>query len=133
MKVKVKLNHKNINLTKAQMVQTLVETADATKSDLIESQTMPFGDDFERGGKTHKGGTLQNKSTFVDDSKKNLGKVSIVSDTPYARRLYYHPEYNFLKIHNPNAGGLWFNPYILGSKKYFVQNAFSRIARSKMK
>ena len=71
MKVKVKLNHKNINLTKAQMIQALVETADATKSDLVESQTMPFGDDFERGGKTHKGGTLQNKSTFVDDSKKN--------------------------------------------------------------
>lgn len=27
---------------------------------------------------------------------------------PYARKLYYHPEYNFSTEHNPEAGGYWF-------------------------
>ncbi|HFJ9375106.1 TPA: minor capsid protein [Bacillus nitratireducens] len=29
-------------------------------------------------------------------------------NTPYARRLYYNPQYNFSKDVNPNAQGLWF-------------------------
>ena len=120
--MKVVINNKGINLVKAKMVQALVETADATKSDLVDSQTMPFDT-----------GALQNRSTFVDDKSKNRGKVSIVSDTPYARRLYYHPEYNFKTDKNPKAGGMWFEPYISGNKKKFVQNAFKRLARSKMK
>lgn len=37
-----------------------------------------------------------------------IGKGSIVWDTPYARRLYYNPQYNFSKDSNPNAQGLWF-------------------------
>ncbi|PGH85771.1 minor capsid protein [Bacillus thuringiensis] len=28
--------------------------------------------------------------------------------TPYARRLYYNPQYNFSTDKNPNAQGLWF-------------------------
>jgi len=37
-----------------------------------------------------------------------IGKGKIVWDTPYARRLYYNPQYNFSKDANPNAQGLWF-------------------------
>ncbi|HWI50264.1 MAG TPA: minor capsid protein [Rummeliibacillus sp.] len=37
-----------------------------------------------------------------------IGEGLIVWDTPYARRLYYNPQYNFSKDKNPNAGGLWF-------------------------
>lgn len=37
-----------------------------------------------------------------------IGSGQIEYRTPYARRLYYHPEYNFSKEHNPQAGGLWF-------------------------
>ena len=120
--MKVVLNNKGIRLVKEKMIQALVETADATKSDLVDSQTMPFDT-----------GNLQNRSTFVDTKNKAQGKVSVVSDTPYARRLYYHPEYNFKTDKNPKAGGMWFEPYISGSKNKFIQNAFKRIARSKMK
>lgn len=28
--------------------------------------------------------------------------------TPYARKLYYNPDFNFSTDVNPNAGGLWF-------------------------
>lgn len=37
-----------------------------------------------------------------------IGKGKIKWDTPYARRLYYNPQYNFHTDVNPNAQGLWF-------------------------
>lgn len=37
-----------------------------------------------------------------------LGEGKVVWNTPYARRLYYNPQYNFSKDKNPNARGLWF-------------------------
>ncbi len=121
-KVKGKINLKNNAMIKQIAVQSLVETADAVKGDLQRSQTMPFDT-----------GELQNRSTFVDDSKKNSGKVSIVSDTPYARRLYMHPEYNFRKDKNKNAGGEWFESYINGNKKDFTKKKFAKIMKGKLK
>ncbi|MBT2688261.1 minor capsid protein [Bacillus sp. ISL-47] len=37
-----------------------------------------------------------------------IGKGKLIWDTPYARKLYYNPQYNFSKDVNPNAQGLWF-------------------------
>lgn len=121
MNVKVKLNHKNISKILKIANQALAETADAVKGNLQQSKTMPFDT-----------GALQNRNTFVDNSKKNVGKVSIVSDTPYARRLYFHPEYNFKTDKNSNAGGEWFEPYINGNKKNFAQKTFAKIMRGKL-
>ena len=121
MKVKVQLNHKNIAYVKNLAIQSLVETADSIKSDLQQSQTMPFDS-----------GNLQNRSTFIDDTKKNIGKVYIVSDTLYARRLYFHPEYKFKQDKNAKAGGKWFEPYINGDKKNFAQKTFARIMKGKL-
>lgn len=36
------------------------------------------------------------------------GTGKIIWETPYARRLYYNPQYNFSRDSNPNAQGLWF-------------------------
>ncbi|GAB6669597.1 TPA: minor capsid protein [Bacillus cereus] len=36
------------------------------------------------------------------------GEGHIEWNTPYARRIYYNPQYNFSKDVNPNARGLWF-------------------------
>ena len=78
-------------------------------------------------------GTLQNDSTFVDDSGKNDGTVSIVSNTPYARRLYYHPEYNFNHQYNANASAEWFKDYQNGgSKKEFAEQAFKSFFKRNM-
>lgn len=121
-KVMSKINTKNNAMIKYIAIQSLVGTADALKSDLEQSQTMPFDT-----------GALQNRSTFVDDSKKSSGVVSIVSDTVYARRLYFHPEYNYQKTHNRNAGGVWFVPYISGSKKDYARKTFAKIMKGKMK
>ena len=102
--------------------QCLVKTADAVRTDLVQSQTMPFDT-----------GALQNRSTFVKKGKVNYFKVSIVSDTPYARRLYYHPEYNFQKDKNPNAGAKWFEPYLTGNKKDFAAKVFAKFLRERSK
>lgn len=120
MKVNVKLYHQAVENIKEKARQGLLQTADAVKSDLVQSQTMPFDT-----------GALQNRSTFVNDSDLKKDVVYIVSDTPYARRLYFHPEYNYQKAKNPNAGGLWFEPYIDGNKKEFAKNAFARIMKGK--
>ena len=102
-------------LTKQQYI-SLAQTADALVTDLRDSQTMPFDT-----------GNLQNDSTFLDDSQKNQGKVSIVSSTPYARRLYYHPEYNFRTTNNRNASGKWFEPYISGNRTDFLKDTFAKL------
>lgn len=121
MKVVGKVNAGKVKQINAQSIEALLKTADALKTDLVQSQTIPFGkSDKEKG---YQGGSLQ-KSAFVDDSQSHTGKVSVVFDTPYARRLYFHPEYNFYKGENPNAGGMWFEPYINGDKKDFVKNTF---------
>ena len=112
----IKLNEAKLKeLTKQQYI-SLAQTADALVTDLRDSQTMPFDT-----------GNLQNDSTFLDDSQKEQGRVSVVSSTPYARRLYYHPEYNFRTTNNRNAGGKWFEPYISGKKSDFVVNAFKEL------
>ena len=112
----IKLNEAKLKELTRQQYISLAQTADAVLTDLRDSQTMPFDT-----------GNLQDDSTFIDDSQKAQGRVSIVSSTPYARRLYYHPEYDFRHTNNPNAGGKWFEPYISGKKSDFVVNAFKEI------
>lgn len=114
MKAVVKLNFANINRIEAEIQRSLIKTADAVKTDVQQSQTMPFDK-----------GQMQNRSTFVDKSDVKAGSAKVVTDTPYARRLYFHPEYKFNTEHNPKAGGAWFEPYISGAKKDYVQKVFA--------
>ncbi len=118
---KVTYNTANINRIESDIRKALIKTADAVKTDLQQSQTMPFDS-----------GQLQNRSTFVDDSEVDSGKVFVVSDTPYARRLYFHPEYHFSDKENPNAGGAWFEPYISGAKKDYAQKVFAVFMRKSL-
>lgn len=112
----IKLDEAKLKELTRQQYISLAQTADALVTDLRDSQTMPFDT-----------GNLQNDSTFLDDSQKEQGKVSIVSSTPYARRLYYHPEYDFKTTNNRNAGGKWFEPYISGNRTDFVKETFAKL------
>lgn len=90
----VKLNFPKINqLTRAQ-VAALEQTAEDLHTEVEQAQVFPRDT-----------GALQNESTFVDTSESSHGKASIISSTPYARRLYFHPEFHFKKDENPNAKG----------------------------
>lgn len=132
--MKITYNTKNINELLENARLALIDTAEAVKTDLIQSQTMPFGETKRNGeGKViHQGGTLQNDSTFVDDRRTIKGVVKIVSDTPYVRKMYFHPEYNFNKKQNPNAGGRWFDTYINGNKKDLPIKYFRKMLKRRL-
>lgn len=123
----VKLNMPVLKRLTAAAQVSLAQTAEAIRTDVKQSQVMPRDT-----------GTLQNESTFVYTQDIANGKVQIISSTPYARRLYYHPEYNFHqtpwtdesgKRHegNANAKGRWLDDYVKGGRKQdFAKNAFEK-------
>lgn len=90
----VKLNMARIQQLSQAAVTALEKTGEALHTEVVQAQVMPFDT-----------GHLQEDATFVDYSESSQGKVSLVTSTPYARRLYYHPEYNFQTDENPNAKG----------------------------
>ena len=112
----VKLNDAKLKELSKQQAISLAQTADAILTDIRDEQLMPFDT-----------GNLQNDSTYVDDSQQVQGRVSVVSTTPYARRLYFHPEYDFRRNNNSRAGSKWFEPYISGSKKEWLVNTFKEL------
>ena len=129
------------NLTQA-AIRALGHTAEALHTEVVQAQVVPRRD-----------GALQNESFFCDESELQSGKVSLVHATPYARRLYFHPEYNFHrepweevrtdkdgKQHrlthegNPNAKGKWFEDWAPGgSKADFLPGTFAFFLRKEMR
>lgn len=116
--VKTKINKGKLQQISKNTEKALIETAEAIKTDLYQSQTMPFNT-----------GNMQNKSTYVDDTQSKNGVVKIITDTPYARKMYFHPEYKFKNNNNPNAQGRWLDVYITGAKKDFAHKTFARIMK----
>lgn len=115
----IKLNMPKIKQLTQARVTALEQTAEALHTEVAQAQVFPRDT-----------GNLQNESTFVDYSNSSKGKVSIVSSTPYARRLYFHPEYHFQKGENPNARGKWYADWIPGgSQADFAVKAFKNIYR----
>lgn len=112
----VKLNMPRMKQLSQAAVTALECTAEALHTEVVQAQIMPFDT-----------GHLEEDATFVDYSNSKDGKVSLVSATPYARRLYYHPEYNFQKDENPFAGGEWYEPWLSGGiSQDFVKDAFRK-------
>ena len=103
---RVIINQKAIKELNDIAIRALEMTGDYVLDDVINAQVVPFGDSFERGGNTHQGGTLQ-ESGYVNKKQSSQGHVMNTFNTPYARRLYFHPEYNFRTTDNPNAKGKW--------------------------
>lgn len=111
-----KLNLARIQQLNQAAVTALEQTAEALHTEVVQAQVMPFDT-----------GNLQNESTFVDYSNVQNGKVALVSSTPYARRLYYHPEYHFRTDENPNAKGQWYEDWMPGgSAADFAPQAFKQ-------
>ena len=101
----VKLNMARINELSQAAVRALEQTAEELHTEVVQAQVMPFDT-----------GHLEEDATFVDYSESKNGKVTLVTSTPYARRLYYHPEYHFQTDENPNAKGKWYEDWMPGGK-----------------
>lgn len=120
-KVDVKLDQAKLNKLVQAQKQALEMTATEVITDIVNSQVVPF-----------EHGQLE-KSHSVDSSGLNEGKVSIAvggGDVPYARRLYWHPEYNFRTDKNPNAQGKWMQTYIDGEKKNYAKEKFMEFLKA---
>lgn len=134
----IKLNMAAIKQLSDATITALEQTSEALHTEVVQAQVVP-----------RKDGTLQNEKLFVDKSQCKLGKISLIHEGPYARRLYFHPEYKFntapweetIKHRdgtishlthegNPNAKGKWFADWEEGGKyEDFAINAFRRIYR----
>ena len=113
--------------------KALEMSGEAVRTDLLQQQTLPFAEDSEKNwAQGIVPGQLQN-SVFVDRTESRSGRVAVVANTIYARRLYFHPEYNFYKGENPKAGGMWFEPYIKGKRKKWLTDTYAQLLRRLMK
>lgn len=106
MKVTVDMNKKALKkITDAQII-ACKKTAMKMLAEKVDAQEIPMNE-----------GTLQNVLTDVDDSAARNGLVQIVSEGPYAARLYYNPQYNFNQEFNTNAKGEWWEDFLTGKNK----------------
>lgn len=89
------------------------QATEAIKTDVIDAGVIPMDNlgDLSSSG-------------FVDRSGSAAGKFRYVFTMPYARRLYWNPQYNFRTDYNPNARGEWLEEWISGTKKDFGRRIF---------
>lgn len=114
---RVKINTQRIKQLSRAAITALEQTGEALHTEVVQAQIMPRDT-----------GVLQNESTFMDISESGSGRVTLVSSTPYARRMYYHPEYNFSTEENMFAGGQWYEPWLSGGKEQnFCKKTFKEL------
>lgn len=95
--VSIQLDAAAIAKLEAAVMPAAQMTVDALKTDVVTAQVMPF--DM---------GDMQNNQTFVTSEGDEEGVTArLVTGSPQARRLYFHPEYNFQTVNNlmPAASG----------------------------
>ncbi|WP_336822943.1 hypothetical protein [Sporosarcina sp. USHLN248] len=117
----VTLNQSAMKQLEAAQLEALEMTGEAIMTDIVTSQVVP-----------KQTGELE-RSGFVDTSLLKQMKIKIVYDTPYGRRLYWHPEYNFRTDKNPNAQGKWMESYQSGEKQGFARKAFGAFLKQHSK
>lgn len=113
-KLNVQLNQANIKKIQEAAIKALPLTMEAMKTEINNMQVVP-----------KEIGSLEESA--ATGAEGNKGFISY--NTPYARRLYYHPEYNFRQDKNPNAQGRWLDPFIHGDKKEWLTDTFGKFLK----
>lgn len=100
----IKVNLSALDGIRREAMDAALETVAALRGEVIAAQVMPFDT-----------GEMQNNSTSVQQHIEGDDIHTLLStNTPYARKLYHHPEYNFQTVNNPNAQGEWLSPWLPG-------------------
>lgn len=116
---RVVINQRVIDKLSREAITALEMTGEALHTEIGQAQVVPM----EKG-------TLSGEAFFCDYSQSGEGTVSLVHSTPYARRLYFHPEYNYRKDFHENAKGQWFEDWLEeGDKADFVPKAYASFYR----
>ena len=112
-KATIKLNDSAIDKIMSAKIKTVGIVLEALKTDVSQRQVVPFAD-----------GTLKDSVTtgYLEKADHVIGWIGW--NTPYARRLYFHPEYNFRKDKHINAMGLWMDFYMNGPGRVWLDEAF---------
>lgn len=122
-KVEIKLDMAALGKISLAAQDAALATVGALRGEVIAAQVMPFNT-----------GNMQNTHTSVFQEQESEDiHTMLATDTPYARRLYYHPEYDFQKGNNPNAQGLWLKPWLPGGElEGFLPDAYEQILKARM-
>lgn len=116
LKVKVTLDPMKVNTLKKAQLLAAKQTGEQLMHEIIMAEVVPFDE-----------GTLQNVSSNVETDKLNSkGRVALTWNISYARRLYFHPEYNFSHTVNRSAKGEWCEDYISGGLKHRPNELFKK-------
>lgn len=101
-----------------------LETMGAVRGEILTAQVTPKDTSKLEGS----GGAI---------SQEVQGNETVTSlclgDTPYARRLYFHPEYNFQTVNNPNARGEWAEPWTPGGEhEDFIPDTYQECLKRRL-
>lgn len=111
---KIEINKNFSKELEAKCNQCLALTAEATMTEIDNMDIIP-----------KLSGDLEEKYTEVNLDNIDKGEASIVSSRPYSRKLYYNStDMNISQAINKNAQDHWFQPFIDGEKKDFVEDTF---------
>jgi len=115
LKIRVNMKSRQLRALSRAQLQAAEMTVEAMRTEINIDKVVPKQD-----------GTLE-KSLTINTTLLNKGELKLSYDSPYARRLYYHPEFNFRTDKNENAKGLWLEDYIDGDKKDFARNTYAKL------
>ena len=124
MKIRVEIDKVAVGNICKSAVEAAEATAYAIHTKVQSDATMPFRKGNMQalnGADTPKGST----SVEIGNTSEDEVGVYLANDAPQAQRLYHHPEYNFYKAHNANAGAGWWDDYLAGRENAFIEKAFS--------
>ncbi len=113
-KVDFKINKKALDILNAAHEKALPLTVENLSTAIESAQVIPMRDGVLKDSESH---------GVID------GRGFISWNTPYARRLYFHPEYNFSKLEHANARGLWCDYWIYQDGKKDVINAYGKLLK----
>lgn len=108
-------------------VETAIQAAsltamEALKGEVESAQVIPY--DM---------GTMQGSAHVEQQAEGAALHTRLYVDGPQARRLYHHPEYNFQRGKNANAGGEWYAPWLAGGKnENYLRGALEAQLKEKM-
>ena len=122
-RVEIRLDLSRISQISRAAQDAALETVGLLRGEVVTAKVMPFDT-----------GHMQNAATSVNQHVDGDEiHTLLATDTPYARRLYYHPEYNFQKVNNENAQGEWLAPWLPGGDlEGFVPDTFQKRMEARM-
>lgn len=113
-KANLKLNPKAIKKIVDAAIKALPLTMEAMKTEVNNMQVVP-----------KETGNLEESAVT---GAENI-RAFISYNTPYARRLYYNPQFNFRTDKNPNAQGRWLDSFIYGPKKMWLTQTYGEFLK----